>query len=108
MQANFQIGSIGANENKIKLFGNKNIMRHPQNIQWGDSRNFSSLLFYGVLGRVKVTKSITEADSYSSGTGMQRTKLWRKNAVRFGQLDKVVGRLSLLEKAMAKLLPKGE
>jgi len=55
-----------------------------------------------------VTKSITEADSYSSGTGMQRTKLWRKNAVRFGQLDKVVGRLSLLEKAMAKLLPKGE
>jgi len=55
-----------------------------------------------------VTKSITEADSYSSGTGMQRTKIWRKNAVRFSQLDKIVGRISLLEKTIAKLLPKGE
>jgi len=53
-----------------------------------------------------VTKSIKEAGSYSSGTGTQPTASWRKNAVRYSQLDKLVGRLSKLEKTMVKLLPK--
>lgn len=48
-----------------------------------------------------VNKSITEPGSYSSGTVAAPTKLWRKNAVRFGQLDKIATRLSALEKQIS-------
>ena len=48
-----------------------------------------------------VNKSITEPGSYSSGTVAAPTKLWRKNAVRFGQLDKMATRLSALEKQIS-------
>ncbi len=45
-----------------------------------------------------VNKSITQAGSYSSGTVASATKVWRRNAVRFGQLDQMAQRLSELEK----------
>lgn len=45
-----------------------------------------------------VTKSITESGSYSSGTGIDKTEKWRKNAARFAQLDKLARRLAKLEK----------
>ncbi|BFM15289.1 UDP-3-O-(3-hydroxymyristoyl)glucosamine N-acyltransferase [Maricurvus nonylphenolicus] len=45
-----------------------------------------------------VTKSITESGSYSSGTGVDKTEKWRKNAARFAQLDKLARRLAKLEK----------
>ena len=45
-----------------------------------------------------ITKSITEPGSYSSGTGMQTTKEWKKNAVRFGKLHDLYDRLVKLEK----------
>lgn len=45
-----------------------------------------------------VTKSITKAGSYSSGTPLAHTREWRKNAVRFGQLEQIVARLKQLEK----------
>ncbi len=48
-----------------------------------------------------VNKSITEPGSYSSGTVADATKSWRRNAVRFAQLDKMAGRLAALEKALA-------
>ncbi len=48
-----------------------------------------------------VTKSIEEAGSYSSGTGMAPTRNWRRNAVRFGQLDQMAGRLAALEKKLS-------
>lgn len=38
-------------------------------------------------GMSMVTGSIKEPGSYSSGTGLQESRLWRKNAVRFSQLD---------------------
>ncbi|MCD9457581.1 UDP-3-O-(3-hydroxymyristoyl)glucosamine N-acyltransferase [Marinibactrum halimedae] len=44
-----------------------------------------------------ITKSILSPGSYSSGTPFNDTKSWRKNAVRFNQLDKISKRLSLLE-----------
>lgn len=44
-----------------------------------------------------VTKSIREPGSYSSGTAMQETKAWRRNAVRFGQLDNWCQRITALE-----------
>jgi UDP-3-O-[3-hydroxymyristoyl] glucosamine N-acyltransferase len=46
-----------------------------------------------------VTKSIDKAGSYSSGTSMQNTKAWRRNAVRFSQLDIMAKRLSDIEKS---------
>lgn len=45
-----------------------------------------------------VTKSLTQAGSYSSGTVLQKTTEWRKNAVRFSQLDKITKQVKLLIK----------
>ncbi|WP_339339633.1 UDP-3-O-(3-hydroxymyristoyl)glucosamine N-acyltransferase [uncultured Oceanicoccus sp.] len=44
-----------------------------------------------------VTKSIAKAGTYSSGTPMQENRIWRRNAVRFSQLDEIAKRLSDLE-----------
>lgn len=53
-------------------------------------------------GSTVVTKSITEAGHYSSGTTVQDVKTWRRNAVRFGQLDEWVTRIKKLEEADKK------
>lgn len=47
-----------------------------------------------------VTKSITEAGVYSSGTPLQENSQWHKNFIRFKQLDKMARRLSDLEKSI--------
>lgn len=44
-----------------------------------------------------VTKSIDKPGSYSSGTPLMDTRAWRRSAVRFSQLDTMVGRLVDLE-----------
>jgi len=44
-----------------------------------------------------ITKSITKAGSYSSGTAFEETASWRKNSVRFKQLDAISRRLQQLE-----------
>jgi UDP-3-O-[3-hydroxymyristoyl] glucosamine N-acyltransferase len=44
-----------------------------------------------------VTKSISEPGSYSSGTPLSLTRDWRKNAVRFSQLELIQKRLLALE-----------
>jgi len=49
-------------------------------------------------GKTLVTKSVTEPGSYSSGIPMSKSQDWRKNAVRFSQLDAIQRRLSKLEK----------
>jgi UDP-3-O-[3-hydroxymyristoyl] glucosamine N-acyltransferase len=51
-----------------------------------------------VTGMTMVTRSITEPGSYSSGTPMTSTRAWKRNAVRFGQLDALEKRLRTLEK----------
>ena len=50
-----------------------------------------------VTGMTMVTKSITKAGSYSSGTPMTSTRDWKRSAVRFSQLDAIVQRLAALE-----------
>ena len=45
-----------------------------------------------------VSKSITEAGAYSSGTAMMPAADWRKSATRFRQLDDLARRLKKLEK----------
>lgn len=44
-----------------------------------------------------ITKSIKKSGSYSSGTGFEETNSWRKNSVRFKQLDAISRRLHKLE-----------
>ena len=51
-----------------------------------------------VTAMTLVTHSIREPGSYSSGTPVTDTELWRRNAVRFKQLDAMQGRLRTLEK----------
>ncbi|RVU86022.1 UDP-3-O-(3-hydroxymyristoyl)glucosamine N-acyltransferase [Leucothrix sargassi] len=40
-----------------------------------------------IMGMGMVTGSVKEPGLYSSGTGLSETKTWRRNAVRFNQLD---------------------
>jgi len=51
-----------------------------------------------LTGGTIVTKSLTEPGSYSSGTAFSKTDDWRKNAVRFNQLDDLARRVKQLEK----------
>ncbi|AQQ68068.1 UDP-3-O-(3-hydroxymyristoyl)glucosamine N-acyltransferase [Microbulbifer agarilyticus] len=52
-----------------------------------------------VTARTLVTKSIEEAGSYSSGAPFMDSRSWRRNAVRYGQLDQMARRLKALETA---------
>ena len=47
-----------------------------------------------------VSKSITQAGAYSSGTPMQDSRSWRRSAVRFSQLDEMSKRLTDVEKKL--------
>ncbi len=49
-----------------------------------------------------VSQSIKEAGTYSSGTGHMKTKDWKRNIVRFAQLDSIAKRLKELEKTSDK------
>ncbi|MGO2503300.1 MAG: UDP-3-O-(3-hydroxymyristoyl)glucosamine N-acyltransferase, partial [Cobetia marina] len=51
-----------------------------------------------VTGMSLVTNSITKPGVYSSGTGAMDNGLWRRNAVRFKQLDQLARRLNQVEK----------
>lgn len=50
-----------------------------------------------ITAKSLVTGSITEAGSYSSGTALSPTPAWRRNAVRFSQLDNLFQRVRALE-----------
>ncbi len=50
-----------------------------------------------VTAMTMVTRSITEPGSYSSGTPMSATRTWKRNAVRFNQLEAIQRRLAALE-----------
>lgn len=56
-----------------------------------------------VTGMTMVTKSIDQPGSYSSGTAMMPTGLWKKNSVRMRQLDELAKRVRELEKQIKEL-----
>ncbi|GAB4298849.1 MAG: UDP-3-O-(3-hydroxymyristoyl)glucosamine N-acyltransferase [Thiohalomonadaceae bacterium] len=56
-----------------------------------------------VTGMSMVTKSLKEPGVYSSGTPLESSDLWHKNAVRFRQLDDMARRLKQLEKELLEL-----
>ncbi|MDW8479173.1 MAG: UDP-3-O-(3-hydroxymyristoyl)glucosamine N-acyltransferase [Xanthomonadales bacterium] len=51
-----------------------------------------------ITARSLVTHSIREPGEYSSGTPLQENRLWRRNAARFAQLDRLARRLLALLK----------
>jgi UDP-3-O-[3-hydroxymyristoyl] glucosamine N-acyltransferase len=51
-----------------------------------------------ITAMTMVTKSIGKPGSYSSGTPMGPSGEWKRNAVRFSQLDAIQRRLAALEK----------
>ena len=55
-----------------------------------------------ITGMTMVTHSITQPGAYSSGTAMQPAADWKKNAVRFRQLDSLAKRVRTLEKHTQK------
>ncbi|MEH6639029.1 MAG: UDP-3-O-(3-hydroxymyristoyl)glucosamine N-acyltransferase [Porticoccaceae bacterium] len=56
------------------------------------------------MARCTLSKSVTEPGSYSSGLLMSETPKWRKNAVRFGQLNDMALRLKKLEVLLGEKL----
>lgn len=50
-----------------------------------------------ISGMAMVTGSVKKAGSYSSGTALEPTASWRRNVVRFRQLDKLASRVKELE-----------
>ncbi len=60
-----------------------------------------------ITSRALLSKSI-DGGSYSSGTPIDNTKKWRKNAARFSQLDDLARRLIKLEKQLAEASAKGD
>lgn len=54
-----------------------------------------------------VSHSIKEAGAYSSGTAMEPHRQWKRNAVRFRQLDEMHKRISELEELVKQLAAKG-
>ena len=53
-----------------------------------------------LTGGTILTKSLHEPGSYSSGTMFSKTLEWKKNAVRFNQLDNLAQRVRKLEKKL--------
>lgn len=50
-----------------------------------------------------INRSNKQAGVFSSGTGMQENKLWRKNVARFRQLDEMARKIKQLEKQLEKI-----
>ena len=55
-----------------------------------------------LTGMTVVTKSLKTAGVYSSGLVVEPNAQWRRNVVRFRQLDKLVDRIKALEKGAEK------
>ena len=55
-----------------------------------------------ITGRTFVSSSITEAGSFSSSVLIDKTANWKKNVVRFKQLDDIAKRLKKLEQEKLK------
>ncbi len=53
-----------------------------------------------ITGMAQVTRSITKAGIYSSGTALQTNRDWHKSTVRFRHLDEMARRIAHLEKQL--------
>ncbi|WP_280546365.1 UDP-3-O-(3-hydroxymyristoyl)glucosamine N-acyltransferase [Halomonas sp. 11-S5] len=97
---NVQIGDHSALAGCVGIAGSTRVGRH---CMLGGGVGLSGHLTIAdgvqVTGMSLVTNSILEPGIYSSGTGAMDNAQWRRNAVRFKQLDDIARRLARLEKA---------
>ncbi|SEL35936.1 UDP-3-O-(3-hydroxymyristoyl)glucosamine N-acyltransferase [Halomonas daqiaonensis] len=97
---NVQIGDHSALAGCVGIAGSTRVGRH---CMLGGGVGLSGHLTIAdgvqVTGMSLVTNSILEPGIYSSGTGAMDNAQWRRNAVRFKQLDDIAKRLARLEKA---------
>ena len=61
-----------------------------------------------VTAMTLVSKSITRPGAYSSGTGLEPHQQWKRNVVRFRQLDDLARRVRRLEQAAEKKSTEGQ
>ena len=61
-----------------------------------------------VTAMTLVSKSITQPGAYSSGTGLEPHQQWKRNVVRFRQLDDLARRVQRLERAAEKNSTEGQ
>lgn len=96
---NVQIGEHSALAGCVGIAGSTKVGRHCM-LGGGVGLAGHLTLCDGVqvTGMSLVTNSIHEPGVYSSGTGAMSNAQWRKNAVRFKQLDDMAKRLARLEK----------
>lgn len=96
---NVQVGDHSALAGCVGIAGSTRVGRH---CMLGGGVGLSGHLTIcdgvQVTGMSLVTNSIHEPGVYSSGTGAMPNGLWRKNAVRFKQLDDLAKRLARLER----------
>ncbi|MCW4149730.1 UDP-3-O-(3-hydroxymyristoyl)glucosamine N-acyltransferase [Halomonas sp. 18H] len=97
---NVQVGEHSALAGCVGIAGSTRVGRH---CMLGGGVGLSGHLTIcdgvQVTGMSLVTNSILEPGIYSSGTGAMDNAQWRRNAVRFKQLDEIARRLNRLEKA---------
>jgi UDP-3-O-[3-hydroxymyristoyl] glucosamine N-acyltransferase len=56
-----------------------------------------------MTGMSAITGNITKPGVYSSGTGYQEIKQWRKSVIRYRQLDDMARKVKQLEKQISEL-----
>ncbi|OLO05996.1 UDP-3-O-(3-hydroxymyristoyl)glucosamine N-acyltransferase [Salinicola socius] len=96
---NVQVGDHSALAGCVGIAGSTKVGRHCL-LGGGVGLSGHLTLTDGVqvTGMSLVTNSILEPGVYSSGTGSMSNSQWRKNAVRFKQLDEIAKRLTRLER----------
>lgn len=96
---NVQIGDHSALAGCVGIAGSTKVGKHCM-LGGGVGLSGHLTLCDGVqvTGMSLVTNSIHQPGVYSSGTGAMSNAQWRKNAVRFKQLDDIAKRLTRLEK----------
>ncbi|MFC3284358.1 UDP-3-O-(3-hydroxymyristoyl)glucosamine N-acyltransferase [Litchfieldella rifensis] len=96
---NVQIGDHSALAGCVGIAGSTRVGKHCMlGGGVGLSGHLSLCDGVQVTGMSLVTNSIHQPGVYSSGTGAMGNAQWRKNAVRFKQLDDIAKRLIRLEK----------
>ncbi|MDQ7075626.1 MAG: UDP-3-O-(3-hydroxymyristoyl)glucosamine N-acyltransferase [Gammaproteobacteria bacterium] len=96
---NVHIGAFSAIAGCVGIAGSAKIGRH---CTVGGAAGILGHLeiadYVNITAKSLVTSSIGEAGTYSSGTPLQPNRLWKRNRVRFSQLDLMARRLAALEK----------
>lgn len=96
---NVSIGDHSAMAGQSGVAGSTRVGRH---CVFGGQSGVGGHLVIGdgvqLTGQAMVTSSISEPGVHSSGTGVMPNREWRKNAIRFRQLDALSRRLKALEK----------